>query len=182
MRFNLLPEEERGRSRMRPGALRFAAIGAWVLTALVVMATVFHVALARQAQEQAQLLRPRAEAVRLEQARLSAVRRDNAELSREVAELEQAIHTASNEALLALLEAAAAAVPEGAWLEWLLIEPGDSLWADGYAADAAQLAALLSALRRVPGAAALELTSIERAAELDGSWRKFSVWLTVVSE
>lgn len=179
MRFNLLPEHERGRSQARPDRLRFASIGAWALTGLVVLGTLFHAGLLREAREEARLLRPRVEALRMDQAELNSLRRANSELQDEIASVESSVFTAHNEATLQLVADVAAAVPGNSWLENLYVAAGRDVFGDGVAGDTGELSRLLHQLRAARGVANVELTAMGRVAETETPRREFSFWLAL---
>lgn len=179
MRFNLLPEQDRGRSQARPDTLRFATIGAWALTGLVVLGTLFHFGLLREAREEARLLRPRVDALRMSQAELASLRRANDELEQEIASVQSSVYAAENDAALALLTDIAASVPENSWLENLYVAAGQDVFADGFAGDTGELSRLLQSLRQARGVAGVELTAMGRVSDTDGPRREFSFWLTL---
>lgn len=182
MRFNLLPEEERGRRRRRPDALRLAAMGGWALAALAVAATLLHVAAARQVADELALLAPRVEEVRTEQASLAALRRENGALADEISELKELIHTSANAALLELLDVVTASVSGEVQLERLYVEPARSVQGEGYARDAEGVARWLRAVGRWPGVEEAGLERMEHVEAQGGAGVQFSFWAKVVSE
>lgn len=179
MRINLLPKEERGRSKTRVDGLRFAWIGAAALLMLVALVTYFNVQLTVAARTEEADLATRVATVRQQQRQLDELRRENEALAEAKEQMEALLFQNRNEATARLLSDIATAVPEDVWFSALQVNAGRDVFARGHAAETGDLSLLLRNMHDAAGIQSVQLSSLDRVDDRAGHRREFTLNLTV---
>lgn len=179
MRINLLPKEERGRSKSRVDGMLLAWLGVGIAVVAVALVTVLNAMNLRITQAEEAALFDRVTDLRAAQSTLAKQQKENDELEAAVGELASFMFVEQNMAMVWLLADSTRAVPEDVWLELLAVDSGRGLHGAGYAAGTYELSWLLRDLQAVPDAGHVQLETLERVRTIAGWRRKFSVDLTV---